>query len=66
MSSIPEIQQSILDLSETDFAELRKWFSDLDWEQWDRQIEADAESGKLDFLIDEARDAEAKNLLEDL
>ena len=26
----------------------------FDWEQWDRQIERDAESGKLDLLIEEA------------
>jgi hypothetical protein len=25
-----------------------------DWEAWDRQIEQDASSGKLDFLVDEA------------
>ena len=66
MSSITEIQQAILVLSETDFAELRKWFSELDWEQWDRQFEADAASGALDFLIAEARDAKTNNTLKEL
>ncbi len=66
MSSITEIQQAILVLHETDFDELRKWSRDLDWEQRDRQFEADADSAKLDFLIDEARDAKANDLLEEL
>jgi hypothetical protein len=27
---------------------------------WDREIEADSEAGKLDFLVREAHDAKAK------
>ena len=65
MSSISEIQQAILVLSATDFAQLRKWFSELDWEQWDSQFEADAESGALDFLIVEASDSKTNNALEE-
>lgn len=66
MSSISEIQQAILVLSATDFAQLRKWFSELDWEQWDSQFETDAESGALDFLVAEARDAKINKELEEL
>ena len=54
MSSITEIQQAILSLPEADYLQLRHWFSGLDWENWDRQIEADSENKKLDFLIAEA------------
>ncbi len=54
MSRITEIQRAILSLPEADYLQLRHWFNELDWEKWDRQIEADSESGKLDFLIDEA------------
>lgn len=54
MSKITEIQQAILALSESDYLELRQWFSELDWKKWDRQIEADSKAGKLDFLISEA------------
>ena len=57
MSSITEIQQAILSLPEADYLQLRHWFNELDWEKWDRQIEADSESGKLDFLIAEAFEA---------
>ena len=54
MSKIKEIQQAILALPETEYIELRQWFSELDWKKWDRQIEADSKAGKLDFLISEA------------
>lgn len=49
-----EIQQAILALPETEYIELRKWFSELDWKKWDRQIESDSKAGRLDFLISEA------------
>ena len=40
--------------------------SELDWENWNRQIEADSESGKLDFLIAEAFEAKEKGTLKEL
>ena len=40
--------------------------SELDWENWDRQIEADSESGKLDFLIAEVLEAKEKGTLKEL
>ena len=64
--SIADIQEAILDLPETEFTELRKWLSDLDWMRWDKQIEADSEAGNLDRLIDEAREARARDALEEL
>ncbi|MCY3657079.1 MAG: hypothetical protein OXG95_10790 [Chloroflexi bacterium] len=54
--NITDIQKAILDLPETEYTELRKWLSELDWERWDKQIEADSEAGKLDFLVEEARE----------
>jgi hypothetical protein len=47
MSTVQEIEAAISKLSETDFAELRGWI-------WERDIERDAASGKLDFLAEEA------------
>jgi hypothetical protein len=35
----------------------------LDQERWDRQLDRDASSGKLDFLRDEARNARANETL---
>ena len=45
---------------------LRQWLSESDWENWDRQIEADSKSGKLDFLIAEAFEAKEKGTLKEL
>ena len=64
--SIADIQEAILDLPETEFTELRKWLSDLDWERWDNQIEADSDMGNLDRLIDDAREATKRDGLEEL
>ncbi|MDI6794958.1 MAG: hypothetical protein QME81_19170, partial [bacterium] len=47
-------------LPETDYVQLREWLWEKDWQKWDRQIEADSESGKLDFLIKEALDEKEK------
>ena len=66
MSSVTEIQQAILSLPEADYLQLRHWFNELDWEKWNRQIEADSEYGKLDFLIAKAFDAKEKGTLKDL
>ena len=37
-----------------------------DREKWDRQIEADSKSGKLDFLIAEALEEKEKGTLKEL
>ena len=50
MSKVDEIKATIESLPEEDFIQLRKWFTEKDWEKWDRQIEENSQSGKLDFL----------------
>lgn len=54
MSDMNQIKAAIEALPEEEYAQLRQWFSERDWGKWDEQIEADSESGKLDFLIREA------------
>ena len=44
-------------LPETEFAQLRRWMADRDWERWDEQLEADVALGKLDFLLDDVSEA---------
>ena len=46
-----EIKRVIESLPEKDFVQLRHWFSKKDWQKWDKQINADSEAGKLDFLV---------------
>ncbi|HUR82187.1 MAG TPA: hypothetical protein VM733_15585 [Thermoanaerobaculia bacterium] len=57
MNTIEQLEQEIEKLSPADFARLREWILDRDWEDWDRQIERDAAAGKLDRLFADAREA---------
>ena len=50
MTTVQEIKQAILNLPRTEYAEILEWLHELEEEEWDRQIEADALAGKLDFL----------------
>lgn len=50
------LQAEIESLDYDQFVQLRQWFAEKDRELWDKQIEADSISGKLDFLIDEAKE----------
>ena len=54
MSTVEEIKSAISALSKEDYTHLREWLSEKDWEQWDKEIEGDSASGKLDFLMEEA------------
>ena len=66
MTNIAKIQEEILALSETDYLQLKQWFDELKWDKWDRQIEENSNAGRLDFLIDEAREAKEKGTLKNL
>lgn len=66
MPKVDEIKEAIEALPEEEHIQLRRWFSEKDWEKWDRQIETDSESGQLDFLIREALDEKAKGKLKEL
>ncbi|HLG29774.1 MAG TPA: hypothetical protein VI387_06140 [Candidatus Brocadiales bacterium] len=66
MSKVDEIKEAIKALPEEEYVRLRQWFSEKDWQKWDRQIEEDSEAGKLDFLIREALDEKAKHKLKGL
>lgn len=57
MTRVEQLEHEIQKLSPSEFAELRAWLIERDWEEWDRQIEQDAASGKLDRLFADARDA---------
>ena len=66
MLKVDEIQTAIESLPEDEYAHLRRWFLERDWEVWDREIEVDSTSGRLEFLIEEALEEEAKGKLRDL
>ena len=66
MTKVDQLKAEIERLPAEDFALLAHWLAEKDWERWDRQIEADSDAGKLDFLIQEAFADKAKRLLTDL
>lgn len=66
MLQVDEIKSVIDSLPEEDYVELRVWFAEKDWELWDKQIEDDSLSGRLDFLIDEAFDEKMQGQLREL
>ena len=66
MSKVDELKTEIESLPKEEFSELVRWLSEKDWETWNKELEADSEAGKLDFLVREALDAKAKRTLKDL
>ena len=66
MTKIEELEMAVTLLPEEEYSQFRRWFLDRDWEKWDREIEADAGSGKLAFLVQEAAEAKKNNQLKDL
>ena len=66
MTTVSEIQRAILDLSEADYSELRRWLLDQDWERWEKEFDEDVRAGKLDALASQALEAKARGDLKDL
>lgn len=56
MSTVPEIENAIRQLSATDRKAIRVWLAELDAADWDNQLEADVAAGHLDWLAKEARE----------
>ena len=63
---IEQLQREIEALPEKEFSRLRHWFVEKDWERWEKQLAADVEAGKLDFLAAEAAAAKAQGKLREL
>lgn len=55
MSRVEEIERAIRQLSPDEFADVARWIRETQQERWDRQLDADAAVGKLEFLREEAR-----------
>jgi hypothetical protein len=54
MSTVAEIENALRALPVQDARTVADWLQEYLDEQWDRQIEQDAKSGKLDKLAQEA------------
>jgi hypothetical protein len=54
MRKVEKIEQDVRALSPDELAEFRAWFLEHDWAAWDRQLEQDVQSGRLDALAEKA------------
>ena len=66
MAQVEKIQEEIKSLPYSEFVRLRDWIIEQDWNKWDKQIEKDITSGKLDFLIEEAKKEKKEGKLKEL
>ncbi len=55
MSTVAEIESAIKNLKPQEIREVGHLVDELREDLWDRQIEADAKAGKLDKLMEEAK-----------
>jgi hypothetical protein len=66
MTTLPEIESAIQQLPESDIRQLSGWLQAYLDEMWDRQIESDLASGRLDRLIASAEADISANRVKDL
>lgn len=57
MSKVEQIELQVSKLSQQELAQFRAWYSTFDADAWDRQLEQDVASGKLDSLAEKALQA---------
>ncbi len=55
MSTVQEIETAIQKLKPQEIHEVADWLQELREELWDRQIDADAKAGRLDKMMEEAK-----------
>lgn len=63
--SLAEIKQAVTKLRPEEVTALTAFLVELDNAAWDKQIEADAASGKLNFLFEEAEKERTRGTLRD-
>jgi len=66
MSKIEELKIEIEKLSTEEAAELFRWLAEREWESWDKEMEADSDAGRLDFLAREAHQEKDRGTLKEL
>jgi hypothetical protein len=66
VSRVKDIESRIEQLSAEELSAFRKWFQEFDSDLWDRKIEADAQSGRLDTMAKEALQQDRRGETSDL
>ena len=64
MMTVAELQKAILSLPDDEYAQLVRWLRDRDWERWELEFDEDVKAGRLDFFVNEVKEAEAKGELQ--
>ncbi|MCP4373750.1 MAG: hypothetical protein GY797_37465 [Deltaproteobacteria bacterium] len=54
MTTLAQIEQAVVTLTDDDFQRLYHWMRELDHQKWDQQIEDDSKNGALDWLANQA------------
>ncbi|MER8900381.1 hypothetical protein [Mesorhizobium sp. M0772] len=54
MTKLEQVEKSVAELSPDELKAFAAWFEALQADMWDRQIEADAQSGRLDKHAEQA------------
>lgn len=54
MTTVQEIEQAVKHLPEAELHSFRSWFETFDGQAWNKQLERDVRSGKLDAQADQA------------
>ena len=54
MSQVQRIEEEVASLPKIELAKFRSWFENFDAKVWDKQIEEDIASGKLDDMANKA------------
>ena len=54
MTKLEALEEEIKKLAPEELAQLREWLLEHEADEWDREIERDASSGKLDKLFGES------------
>jgi hypothetical protein len=54
MTKLNKLEEEVRGLDRKELAVFRNWFQDFDAEEWDRQIEMDVASGRLEALAEKA------------
>lgn len=63
MDRVEEIEAAIQGLPPEEYHRLVQWFRDREQARWDKQMDSDSSTGKLDFLFNEADRESAQDLL---
>jgi hypothetical protein len=66
LDRVEALEKEVEQLDRSDFERFASWFAEYESGAWDQEIEQDSKSGRLDFLLEEARIEREAGTLTDL